>query len=57
MGEWNGDWSDASAKWSQDLPAALERTGVNDGTFWMDLTHFVMGFQLVDVCIADIDVC
>ena len=30
----------------------LERTGVNDGTFWMDLTHFVMGFQLVDVCMA-----
>lgn len=52
VGEWNGDWSDASAKWSEQLSHGLERTGVNDGTFWMDLTHFVMGFQLVDVCMA-----
>ena len=52
VGEWNGDWSDASATWSQQLSHGLERTGVNDGTFWMDLTHFVMGFQLVDVCMA-----
>jgi hypothetical protein len=59
VGEWNGDWSDASAKWSDIIGvgassggASLERTGVNDGTFWMDLTHFVMGFQLVDVCMA-----
>jgi hypothetical protein len=52
VGEWNGDWSDASAKWSGLLAHGLERTGVDDGTFWMDLTHFVMGFQLVDVCMA-----
>ena len=25
---------------------------MDDGTFWMDLTHFVMGFSLVDVCFA-----
>jgi len=52
VGEWTGDWSDASAKWSGLLSPGLERSGVDDGTFWMDLTHFVMGFQLVDVCMA-----
>eukprot|EP00808_Paulinella_micropora_P027667 g78868.t1 len=31
---------------------ALTRTGVDDGTFWMDLTHFFMGFSSVDVCYA-----
>ncbi|KAK3279928.1 hypothetical protein CYMTET_12209 [Cymbomonas tetramitiformis] len=59
-GEWSGEWSDASAAWSDELLAGmagaggegLERTGVDDGTFWMDLTHFVMGFSLVDVCLA-----
>ncbi|KAH8060430.1 calcium-dependent cysteine-type endopeptidase [Aureococcus anophagefferens] len=29
-----------------------ERTGVNDGTFWIDFTHFLMGFSRVDVCVA-----
>ena len=34
VGEWNGDWSDASEKWSGMICEGLERTGVNDGTFW-----------------------
>jgi hypothetical protein len=33
--------------------SGLERSGVNDGTFWMDLTHFIMGFAIVDVCLAN----
>eukprot|EP00899_Mesostigma_viride_P005554 jgi/Mesvir1/149/Mv13513-RA.1 len=53
VGEWSGAWSDASSSWATLLsPSGLQRTGVNDGTFWMDLTHFVMGFSIVDVCFA-----
>jgi hypothetical protein len=61
VGEWNGEWSDASANWQSILRSdesiasrseGLERTNVDDGTFWMDLTHFVMGFSLVDICFA-----
>eukprot|EP00899_Mesostigma_viride_P008719 jgi/Mesvir1/17849/Mv12933-RA.1 len=53
VGEWSGEWSDASSNWATLLSSSgLERTGVDDGTFWMDLTHFVMGFSIVDVCFA-----
>ena len=67
VGEWNGDWSDRSAKWSELLAAdgaaasdswgspsggRLERTGADDGTFWIDWTHFLMGFSVVEVCLA-----
>lgn len=51
VGEWNGAWSDKSAHWSQVVSSA-ERTGVNDGTFWIDLTSFIMAFSVVDVCFA-----
>eukprot|EP00439_Symbiodinium_sp_Y106_P073512 s243_g13.t2 len=50
MGEWNGEWSDKSAEWTDRLSSELGCTGVDDGTFWMDYTHFLMGFQVVDVC-------
>jgi hypothetical protein len=49
VGEWNGDWSDRSAKWAQLIDFDGERTGVDDGTFWIDWTHFLMGFALVEV--------
>ncbi|CAE7760645.1 Capn15 [Symbiodinium pilosum] len=52
MGEWNGEWSDRSTEWTDSLSSALGCTGVDDGTFWMDYTHFLMGFQVVDVCLA-----
>lgn len=56
VGEWNGDFSDNSEKWSSIAAAggsSLERTGVNDGTFWIDYTHFMMAFSVVDVALAD----
>ena len=59
----SGAWSDRSADWADVLrrdseggggvsSAGLERTGVDDGTFWMDLTHFLMAFSRLDVCVA-----
>jgi len=52
VGEWTGDWSDGSAQWQCAFARELGPTGINDGTFWMDLTHFILGFQIVDVCRA-----
>lgn len=60
VGEWTGDWSDQSSQWSDLLfagaeGAQLSRTGVDDGTFWIDFTHFMMAFCLVDVSFAYTD--
>jgi hypothetical protein len=52
VGEWTGEWSDNSTTWTDQLVMQLGRTGMNDGTFWMDYTHFLMAFQVVDVCMA-----
>mgnify|MGYP002803532134 FL=1 len=52
VGEWNGEWSDQSTEWTESLSSELGCTGVDDGTFWMDYTHFLMAFQVVDVCLA-----
>jgi len=49
-GEWKGAWSDNDVKWRK-LNLGLT-TGVNDGTFWMSYEDFLMGFQIVDVCLA-----
>ena len=59
VGEWNGDWSDHSAAWSGVVAttdgSGLTRTGVDDGTFWMELMPFFSAFALVDVCLAHRD--
>ncbi|CAE7548171.1 sol [Symbiodinium natans] len=52
MGEWNGEWSDNSVLWTELLETRLGRSGSDDGTFWMDFMHFLMAFQVVDVCFA-----
>jgi hypothetical protein len=52
-GEWNGDWSAQSGKWASVLAAeGIERTAADDGTFWIDWTHFLMGFTVVECCLA-----
>ena len=57
QGEWNGEWSDTSSQWASVISCSqqsqeLERSAVDDGCFWMELTKFVQGFSLVDVCLA-----
>ncbi len=60
-GEWNGEWSDDDPRWRELLESnggggsqggGFERTGVDDGTFWLSYTHFLQGFSHVDVCFA-----
>ena len=56
VGEWNGDWSDRSEKWASVIASSEGGTGrgsgVDDGTFFIDWTHFLMGFSIVEVCLA-----
>ncbi|CAE8708106.1 unnamed protein product, partial [Polarella glacialis] len=55
VGEWNREWSDASVEWTESISSELGRTGVDDGTFWMDYIHFLMAFEVIDVCYANRD--
>jgi hypothetical protein len=65
VGEWNGDWSDRSGKWASVIRDADGGggggggaggggggSGVDDGTFWIGWTHFLMGFSVVECCLA-----
>lgn len=55
QGEWKGDFSDKSSKWTDLLLASgvsLPRTMANDGTFWIDYDNFLMGFSNIDVVLA-----
>ena len=37
---------------TEPAASSFERSGVDDGTFWQEYTHFLMGFSHVDVCFA-----
>jgi hypothetical protein len=53
-GEWNGDWSDSSPLWTEELRAQVGFDGArDDGIFWMDFNDFreVYGFWSVNKCI------
>jgi len=50
--EWNGDWSDSSAKW-EEYPGIAEAVGFSskpDGLFWMSWEDFLKTFTSIDVC-------
>lgn len=49
--EWEGDWSDKSAKWTDDMKAAINPVlNDTDGTFWMCFEDFVTNFRGLNVC-------
>jgi calpain-15 len=49
--EWDGDWSDKSPLWTQELQeiAKISLEG-DDGTFWMSFKDFIDHFDSLDVC-------
>lgn len=49
-GEWKGDWSDKSPKWTPELQKALKVSGKEDGVFCMDYKNFCKYFSDVQVC-------
>lgn len=49
--EWDGDWSDASPLWTEEMIKAFNATlDESDGGFWMSFEDFVKNFESLDVC-------
>lgn len=49
--EWDGDWSDKSELWTQDMIDAIQPVlDSEDGTFWMSFEDFVKYFRSLNVC-------
>jgi len=48
--EWNGDWSDSSPMWTQELRTKLRVTAQDDGVFWMPYHDFLTYFFQLVVC-------
>lgn len=53
--EWNGDWSDNSPLWTDELKQNLGWTSEDDGTFWMNFDDFKKYFTAVTICKAHDD--
>ena len=54
--EWQGDWSDNSKLWTQQMVQAIKPVFGDDGTFWMSFQDFVSNFRALNVCkVADWD--
>ncbi len=54
MGEWNGDWSDNSSKWTaaaKKVFPEFDEKRANDGIFWIDFDNFCKYFQIVSICV------
>jgi len=49
--EWNGDWSDKSSKWTEELKVEIGHEDEEDGAFWMSWEDFTTWFG--DVQITD----
>ena len=50
-GEWSGDWSDASRKWTNDLRNQCDNyERKNDGSFWMSFSDFRRYYIVVGIC-------
>ena len=51
-GEWNGDWSDSSPKWTSQLKNKMQLSKKDDGDFYMSFNDFItyyvtMGFAKI----------
>ena len=49
-GEWIGDWSDSSKKWTDALKKEVGLKVANDGIFYMSFQDFVEQYENVNIC-------
>ena len=52
-GEWSGEWSDNSDKWTTQLKEeckVINKTETEDGKFWMNMKDFLIYFEIVNIC-------
>ena len=50
QGEWKGDWSDASPKWTDELKSKVGFTDKNDGVFFIAEHDYVENFRATTIC-------
>ena len=52
--EWQGDWSDSSDLWTEEIKEELNVVlADDDGTFWMCFDDLLKHFFSINVCLAD----
>jgi len=51
-GEWMGDWSDKSQKWTPELKAQLNVKDANDGLFFMNISDYKEIFRETSICMT-----
>jgi hypothetical protein len=49
-GEWSGEWSDSSDKWTKLLKEELNVSTAEDGKFWMNLKDFMAYYEVCNIC-------
>ena len=50
QGEWNGDWSDKSNLWNENIKKQVNYKEKDDGIFFMNDTDFFKYFTHVEIC-------
>lgn len=48
--EWNGDWSDNSTLWTDDLKQKLEFESKDDGIFFISYEDYMKFFYITTIC-------
>ena len=54
-GEWQGDWSDKSPLWTDELRTKLGCVDEDDGMFFIELTDYLDHFSWTSVCVENND--
>jgi calpain-15 len=52
-GEWQGDWSDQSSKWTPALRAEVDLKTEDDGFFYMDVNDYKRLFASTSICMTN----
>lgn len=53
--EWNGDWSDSSQLWSEELKTKYNLKVDNDGSFWMSFDEYIRFYDQADIAYLQFD--
>lgn len=51
--EWNGDWSDNSALWTDFTKKQVDYKNADDGTFWISYKDYDKFFYITTICFYD----
>ena len=49
--EWQGDWSDESDLWTDELKKMLDVSVADDGIFYMSWEDYISNYKRTSVCI------